>query len=350
MAEITAVANPIATAPTSSGGALTADPAGPFAALLQQQLANSSMAGVAALLAASSSTTETAADTTTLDLLPLLGLKRITPKTDSVAADSTTEDKKISDTGPDDPLLLIGSPLTPAITPPEPPTIGPASSSRTAGLETDPAKLSNAATVAANLAVSAGMAAQNPAKEMEQKDVMSGPAPQATISAHINSLATTATAQASAPATASTSHAIAATLGSPEWSNHVGDRLAWMAGQQEQRAELILNPPELGRIQVSLSVSGDQASALFVSSNPTVRDAIESALPRLREIFADAGIALDQAQVGADSPSDSGQEQAARNMSGQSANIDRMNTLPLAQTGGSGAWSRGGRGLVDVFA
>jgi len=90
-------------------------------------------------------------------------------------------------------------------------------------------------------------------------------------------------------------------VGSPGWDGALGQRVVWMATQHQQVAEMRLNPPNLGPLEVRLTISGDQASAQFVSHHPAVREAIESALPRLREMLADSGITLGNVQVGAES-------------------------------------------------
>lgn len=90
-------------------------------------------------------------------------------------------------------------------------------------------------------------------------------------------------------------------VGSQQWETAVGNSLVVMTGARQDRAELVLTPPQLGRIEVSISMKGDEATAVFVSANPGVRDALESAMPRLREVLADAGITLGQTQVGAES-------------------------------------------------
>ncbi|MCX8018056.1 MAG: EAL domain-containing protein, partial [Rhodocyclaceae bacterium] len=79
-------------------------------------------------------------------------------------------------------------------------------------------------------------------------------------------------------------------VGSPHWNEQVGQRVVWMANRQESHAELVLTPPEMGRVEVRLTLMGDQASASFVSANPQVREALEAALPRLREILAETGL------------------------------------------------------------
>jgi flagellar hook-length control protein FliK len=95
---------------------------------------------------------------------------------------------------------------------------------------------------------------------------------------------------------------VAATVGSSHWESSVSNSLVMMSNARQDRAELVLTPPQLGRIEVSLSMKGDDATATFVSTNPVVREALENAIPRLRELLADAGITLGQTQVGSESP------------------------------------------------
>ena len=88
---------------------------------------------------------------------------------------------------------------------------------------------------------------------------------------------------------------VAPRVGSAEWGGAVGEKMVWMANQSHQVAELHLNPPNLGPLEVRLTINNDQASALFVSHHSAVREAIETALPRLREMLADNGIMLGNA-------------------------------------------------------
>ncbi len=144
-------------------------------------------------------------------------------------------------------------------------------------------------------------------------------------------------------------------VGTHGWDGEVSDKLVWMIGRQEQRAELVLNPPQLGRVEVSLTMNGDQTNATFVSTNPAVRDALETALPRLREMLADAGISLGQAQVGSD-PGSNAANQSTNNR-GNEDNSSRFSNRSdlvlgsniLGQTGNS-QWLKQGSSLVDIFA
>lgn len=140
-------------------------------------------------------------------------------------------------------------------------------------------------------------------------------------------------------------------IGGRQWESAIGNSLVLMTGTQQQRAELVLTPPQLGRIEVSLSMTGDQANAVFVSQNPAVREALENAMPRLREILADAGVTLGQAQVGAESfRQPAGERQNGDNPgrgadSGALGEIGAMKVVAAIGSPIPGS----ARGLVDVF-
>ncbi len=86
------------------------------------------------------------------------------------------------------------------------------------------------------------------------------------------------------------------------WADEFSQKITWVATQHGQSAELHLNPPQLGPLDVLIKVNGDQATALFTSPHAVVRDAIEQALPKLREMLADNGIMLGNATVSDQSP------------------------------------------------
>ena len=94
--------------------------------------------------------------------------------------------------------------------------------------------------------------------------------------------------------------AVATPLGSPHWGQDLGQQLLIGVQGNSQVVTLHVHPPELGPLQVHLQITDGQASALFVSPHPAVRQALEGALPQLRDIFAGAGMSLGQTQVSAD--------------------------------------------------
>lgn len=134
------------------------------------------------------------------------------------------------------------------------------------------------------------------------------------------------------------------------WVQEVDQSLHWMVGNTRQQADLVLNPPDLGRIEVTLVIQGDEVSASFASPHQAVREAIEESLVRLRESLSDSGINLGQTHVGRDSSRDAPFMKAdGDGRQGRGARQEGTMPIgtPLAQ--GSAFQSRG-RGMVDVFA
>ena len=81
--------------------------------------------------------------------------------------------------------------------------------------------------------------------------------------------------------------------GPNEWGqrllNVLGDKVNLQIGQQVQRAQIRLDPPNLGRIEFSISVDGDKTSVNLVTSNPQVRDAIAQTLDQLKQTLSQNG-------------------------------------------------------------
>lgn len=139
-------------------------------------------------------------------------------------------------------------------------------------------------------------------------------------------------------------------VGHERWTQEVGDKLSWMVTKQESSATLVLNPPHMGRVEVSVTINGDQASASFVSANPAVREALENAIPRLKEVLADAGVQLGQAQVGAESRGDSSQNPERRDNRGHNNTVTGELVPGIAGASPTTAGSiLQGNGMVDTF-
>lgn len=138
-----------------------------------------------------------------------------------------------------------------------------------------------------------------------------------------------------------------------DWNNDFAQKVVWIATSHKQAAELTLNPPDMGSIEISLQLDKDKstATATFVSTNAEVRETIETALPRLREMLAGVGIELGQTNVSAESfRQASGNENGAGGTS--QSRSDKAILAPDLQA--PQATARNvvgmGRGLVDTFA
>lgn len=110
---------------------------------------------------------------------------------------------------------------------------------------------------------------------------------------------------------AATSESITAKIGTRNWDHALGQKLVWMVAGGEQSAELTLNPPDLGPLQVVLNVSDNQVDASFISAHLDVREAIEAAAPRLREMMDNAGITLTGFSVDSQASRSFNQDQSA---------------------------------------
>jgi flagellar hook-length control protein FliK len=142
---------------------------------------------------------------------------------------------------------------------------------------------------------------------------------------------------------------LAPSLGTTAWNQALGEKLVWMAAGSQQTATLTLNPPNMGPLQIVLNISNEQATASFFSAQPEVRQALESAFPRLKEMMNEAGIELGQATVSADTPqqNDTPERQEQR-IAAASARANEAVTS--GQLGLQSPALQGGRGLVDTFA
>src|SRR3569623_2111584 len=94
-----------------------------------------------------------------------------------------------------------------------------------------------------------------------------------------------------------------------DWGDDLGSRITWMIKQDVTAADIKLNPPHLGPLEVKISMSQDQVSVAFTSHHAVVRDALDTALPRLREMLSDNGLQLANANVSNKSAADQGGSQ-----------------------------------------
>ncbi|MBC3929709.1 flagellar hook-length control protein FliK [Undibacterium sp. CY21W] len=143
-------------------------------------------------------------------------------------------------------------------------------------------------------------------------------------------------------------------LNSSTWDKAVGQKVIWMVGASMQSAELTLNPPDLGPLQIVLNVTNDQANATFISAHPDVREALEASLPKLRQMMDDAGVQLSGFSVNAEA-SNQGQQSREFRQTNPSTSIVRnggsesvISNQPISDVKTTKIISR--IGAVDTFA
>ncbi|MEW5786419.1 MAG: flagellar hook-length control protein FliK [Pseudomonadota bacterium] len=139
--------------------------------------------------------------------------------------------------------------------------------------------------------------------------------------------------------------AVEAPVKTPAFAAEFAEKVVWLSNRQTQVAELSLNPPQLGNLEVRLTVSpSGEAGAQFFSPSPVVRDAIESALPRLKELMAQAGIQLGESQVRDQTLNQGGEGETRKGNGGGNGNAsaDGLQAPPSTR--------RLAVGLVDLYA
>ncbi|MDD4978559.1 MAG: flagellar hook-length control protein FliK [Gallionella sp.] len=143
---------------------------------------------------------------------------------------------------------------------------------------------------------------------------------------------------------------VATPMGSSVWADDFAQQVTWMAtGKQEQTASLHLNPPDLGPMQVVVKVSDSQATILFTSPHGAVREAIENAMPKLREMMADNGITLGNTSVSDQAPRErnDANENGAAPRGTWSSNDGVDSTVRTSSVQSSNVRHKG---MVDTFA
>ena len=121
----------------------------------------------------------------------------------------------------------------------------------------------------------------------------------------------------------------------------IGDAVRWMADQKIGHAHIKVTPNDLGTVEIRLRLDGDRVHADFSSAQAEVRQALESSLPRLRDMLGQHGFQLAHADVGQQHTPPS---QGAASLHGESS-ADTEAPTETPRTVRMTA-----RGLVDAYA
>ena len=140
------------------------------------------------------------------------------------------------------------------------------------------------------------------------------------------------------------------------WSEGVVDKVMWMSSQNLKSAEIQLDPAELGRLDVRISLNQDQTQISFASAHPGVREALESQVHRLREMFTQQGLNLADVNVSDQSQGRAwqGQDNDGRGRSGSQGGDSALGSVEGETVIGSVELREpvlgAGRGMVDYYA
>ncbi|TVT76974.1 MAG: hypothetical protein FHP92_06885 [Denitromonas halophila] len=131
------------------------------------------------------------------------------------------------------------------------------------------------------------------------------------------------------------------------WGDAVANRVLWLVGQNNSKAELILTPPHLGKLEISLTVTGDTTTAQFTAATPAAREALEQAMPRLREMLEQAGVTLTDSNVNTANRDANGESGRGQGHAGNARGADVAQENLMSR---GGPWLQRGEGMIDTFA
>jgi len=127
---------------------------------------------------------------------------------------------------------------------------------------------------------------------------------------------------------------ISTPLQNPNWSQQMTQQISYMVKGGFQQAEIKLNPAHLGPMEIKLTINDDQASVSFVAQHAQVRDVIDSAMPRLKEMLEQQGLNLSDANVSTQSEQQqaSANEQSEQGETLTESSIEEAHELKISET------------------
>jgi flagellar hook-length control protein FliK len=135
----------------------------------------------------------------------------------------------------------------------------------------------------------------------------------------------------------------------PGWHEALTHRVQVLVDTEVGEARIKLNPPELGAVDVKISLVDDKTYVQLTTATAAARDELTQSLPRLRELFTVSGLELGGASVhgGRDGQPQGGHGYDTATPTGHSS--------PFAAFAGDDADTRaraprGSLGRIDVFA
>ncbi|MBQ4861952.1 flagellar hook-length control protein FliK [Pseudoalteromonas sp. MMG013] len=75
------------------------------------------------------------------------------------------------------------------------------------------------------------------------------------------------------------------------------EKVSMMLNLNNKEAEVRLDPPELGSMQIRIRSDAEQAQVNFVVQNQQAKEALEQSMPKLKEMLAEQGIELGESNI-----------------------------------------------------
>ncbi|KPV91373.1 Flagellar hook-length control protein [Pseudoalteromonas sp. P1-30] len=98
------------------------------------------------------------------------------------------------------------------------------------------------------------------------------------------------------------------------------ERVSSMLSISNKEAEIRLDPPEMGSMQIRIRSDAEQAQINFVVQNQQAKEALEQSMPRLREMLAEQGIDLGESTISYGQSGNEQSDEGEGQSQGQTAN------------------------------
>ena len=134
-----------------------------------------------------------------------------------------------------------------------------------------------------------------------------------------------------------------------DFSDAVKDKVMVMINQKIKQLEIRLDPPELGSMQVRLNLQNEQAAVSFIVQNQQAKEALEQNIGKLKEMLAESGIDVGDANIEQRSQQSSEQEGFAEQNSAGSGSAENEITEQQISMAGANLYKASATG-VDYYA
>jgi len=140
-------------------------------------------------------------------------------------------------------------------------------------------------------------------------------------------------------------------VSSARWGQEFGQRIQWMVNQSLSGAQIRITPQHMGPIEVRVHMQNDQATIAFTAQHGATREAIDAALPRLREMLSDQNVNVVDVDISQHSFAEQREQQAeSQNDDDNTVADGALNTDESLFDQQGGSQQRQYSGLFSEFA
>ena len=112
-------------------------------------------------------------------------------------------------------------------------------------------------------------------------------------------------------------------MSNPKWGENFSQRVQWVVNQSMSGAQIRLNPQHMGPVEVRIHMQNDQTTVSFTAQHGATREAIDAALPRLREMLNEQNVNVVDIDVSQHSFAEQ-RDQASKNQEGEQGQVNEF--------------------------